>query len=76
VLDRASVQLNTFPSGHVATSVAAALAVTASWPLAGCALGLAAFGITVASVVGKYHYGADALAGIVVACIAFALSRF
>jgi hypothetical protein len=76
VLDRASVQLNTFPSGHVATSVAAALAVTASSPLAGLALGLAAFGITVASVVGKYHYGADALAGIVVACIAFALSRF
>jgi hypothetical protein len=76
ILDRASVQLNTFPSGHVATSIAAALAVASSWPSAGFALGLAALGITVASVVGGYHYGADALVGIVVACIAFGLSRF
>jgi hypothetical protein len=75
VLERASVQLNTFPSGHVATSVAAALAVTACWPAAGLALGFMALAITVASVVGRYHYAADAIAGVVTAFIAFSVSR-
>jgi membrane-associated phospholipid phosphatase len=75
VLNRASVSLNTFPSGHVATSVATALAVAAVDPMAGLAFGLAAAAVTTASVVGRYHYAADAVAGLVVGVATFAASR-
>lgn len=75
ILDRASVQLNTVPSGHAATSVATALAVGATLPYAGGAIGIIAVGIVMASVVGRYHYAADAILGIVIALAAFGLSR-
>jgi membrane-associated phospholipid phosphatase len=75
VLGVASVQLNTFPSGHVAASLATALAVWASLPLAGLALGLLAVAITLGSVFGRYHYAADAVAGVALALIGFAISR-
>jgi hypothetical protein len=74
-LARASVQLNTFPSGHVATSLAAALAVGAVLPAPGVAMGLVASGIAVGSVVGRYHYAADVPAGVAVAVAAWAVSR-
>jgi hypothetical protein len=74
VLDRASVQLNTFPSGHTAASLATALAVGAHLALAGAVLGAIALGIATGSVVGRYHYGVDAIAGAAVAGAAFALS--
>ncbi|HYJ52589.1 MAG TPA: hypothetical protein VEW04_05400 [Allosphingosinicella sp.] len=45
-------------------------------PLAGAALGLLALAIAVGSVVGRYHYAADALAGMALALIGFAISRF
>jgi hypothetical protein len=76
VLGRASVQLNTFPSGHVALAVAIALSVAAAGlPIAGAAFGVIALCITVGSVVGRYHYAADAIAGLLVAVVAFAVSR-
>ena len=75
VLGVASVQLNTFPSGHVAASLATALAVCAQLPSAGLPLGLLALAIAIGSVVGRYHYAADALAGAAFALIGFAMSR-
>lgn len=75
VLGLASVQLNTFPSGHAAASLATALAVGARLPLAGFLLGLLALAIAIGSVVGRYHYAADALAGAALACLAFVMSR-
>jgi len=75
VLGLASIQLNTFPSGHVAASLATALAVWARAPFAGLALGLLALAIAIASVVGRYHYAADALAGAALALLGFVLSR-
>ena len=75
VLGVVSNQLNTFPSGHAAASLATALAVGARLPLAGFALGLLALAIAIGSVVGRYHYAADALAGIALALIAFVMSR-
>jgi membrane-associated phospholipid phosphatase len=75
VLGLASIQLNTFPSGHVAASLATALAVSASLPAAGLALGLLALAIAVGSVVGRYHYAADALAGAALALLGFVMSR-
>jgi membrane-associated phospholipid phosphatase len=76
VLRRGSVRWNTFPSGHVATSLAAALAVGVPLPWTGAALGVLALGIAVAAVVGRYHYGADVVAGVGVGLAAFAVSRF
>jgi hypothetical protein len=71
VLNRASVKWNTFPSGHTGASVATALAVAGDAPLAGAVLGIIAVSIAVGSVVGRYHYAADALAGAFAALVAF-----
>jgi membrane-associated phospholipid phosphatase len=75
VLGVASIQLNTFPSGHVAASLATALAVYARLPSAGLSLGLLALAIALGSVVGRYHYAADALAGVALALLGFVISR-
>jgi membrane-associated phospholipid phosphatase len=74
VLDRSSIHLNTFPSGHTAASLAVALVVGVYSLPAGIVLGVIAFGIAAGSIVGRYHYSADAIAGAVVALAAFALS--
>ena len=69
VLDRASVQWNTFPSGHTAASAATALAVASDVPIAGIVLGVVAASIALGSVVGRYHYAIDAIAGGAVAVV-------
>ena len=71
VLNRASVQWNTFPSGHTAASLATALAVGVHMPFAGVALAVVALSIAAGSVVGRYHYAADAIIGAAVAVLAF-----
>ena len=71
VLNRASVQWNTFPSGHTAASLATALAVGSDIPIAGVVLGIVAVSIAAGSVVGRYHYAADAIVGAAVAVFAF-----
>lgn len=74
VLDRASIQVNTFPSAHASTALATALAVTELLPLAGAAFLVLALSIAVASVIGRYHYLADAVLGILVALAAWSLA--
>jgi membrane-associated phospholipid phosphatase len=74
VLNRASVQWNTFPSGHTAASVATALAVAGDMPLAGLVLGVVAVSIAAGSVVGRYHYAADAVAGALMATVALVMA--
>jgi membrane-associated phospholipid phosphatase len=55
--------VNTFPSGHVAVTIAVAVGVISTLPVTGAILlGLAA-SISVACVVGRYHYAVDVLAG-------------
>jgi hypothetical protein len=76
VLGRASIQLNTFPSGHAAAAVARALAVGVRLPFVGVALGLLALGIAMGSVLGRYHYAADALLGAALGLVGFVMSRF
>jgi hypothetical protein len=71
VLDYGSIQVNTFPSAHVAGSIASALVTGAVMPIAGFAVGIVAASIAVASVVGRYHYAADALLGAAVAFVVF-----
>jgi membrane-associated phospholipid phosphatase len=72
VLRRVSVHINTFPSGHTAGAVAAAAIVGSVLPLSGVVIGVIASSIAVGSVVGRYHYAADAVAGAVVAMAAVA----
>jgi undecaprenyl-diphosphatase len=71
ILRVGSVQVNTFPSGHAAGALATALAVAAVSPAAGWAFGALALGIVAASIVGRYHYMADSIAGLLVAVAAF-----
>jgi hypothetical protein len=71
ILDRASVQANTLPSGHVAGAVAAAVAV---WPvdvMAGASLMLLATLIAIAAAVCRYHYVIDCVTGAAVAIFAW-----
>jgi len=76
VLRHVGVGANTFPSGHVAASLAAALAVGSVSPVGGAVFGVIAVSIAVASVVGRYHYAVDAVIGALMALAAFGLSRF
>ena len=75
VLDRLSVQACVFPSGHAAAVTATALAVRAYRPRLGILFCLAALSVAVATVYGRYHYAADALAGVIVGVVAFVVSR-
>ena len=66
IQQRASIQVNTFPSGHAAGAMATALAAGAVVPALLAPLLLASLAITLGSVVGRYHYMADGLAGLAV----------
>ena len=61
VLRHGSIQVNTFPSAHVASTLATALAVLAQWPAAGIVFLVIAVSIAAAVVLGRYHYALDAL---------------
>jgi membrane-associated phospholipid phosphatase len=73
VMGRMSIYVNTLPSGHAAGSVATALAVWDQVPAAGPWFVLWAILIIVGSVVGRYHYAIDAVAGAAVAIAAWAI---
>ena len=73
VLEKASVQANTLPSGHVAGAVAAALAVGAFDAAVGGGFLMMAGLIAVASIAGRYHYVVDCGAGAAVAALFSAL---
>jgi membrane-associated phospholipid phosphatase len=66
VLGRVSHQLNTFPSGHAAVSVAAALSVLSVSTPGGIVMMVIAVGIALGAVAGRYHYALDVLIGVVI----------
>lgn len=67
LLGTASIHANTFPSGHAAEALAAALlALDAPWPIVAWMF-VNAVAISAGAVLGRYHFGADALAGWAVA---------
>ncbi len=73
VLHNASIQVNTFPSGHAASAWAAALflaTVPGAW---GLLFVVIAACIAAGAVAGRYHYAVDVAAGIAVAVIVFVL---
>jgi membrane-associated phospholipid phosphatase len=68
LLGAASIQVNTFPSGHAAEALAAALLVLdAAPPAVVLAMFTAALAVAAGAVFGRYHYAADAIAGWAVA---------
>ena len=72
-LDRFSHGWNTFPSGHVAVSLAAALSVLPVSRAVGVVFLLIAAGIFVGAVWGRYHYSVDAVLGLLVGLVARAV---
>ena len=72
VLGRVSHHLNTFPSGHVAVTMAAAFAAGAVAPIAGLVLGVFATGVALGAVAGRYHYVIDVMIGVVLGVAASA----
>jgi hypothetical protein len=74
VLGRVSHHLNTFPSGHVAVSIAAAICAAAVAPLAGVVLGIFATGVALGAIAGRYHYIVDVLLGVGLGIVAAASS--
>ena len=67
IVNRASIQVNTIPSGHAAGAFATALAVMSTTPATGLLFLLLALNISIATVVGRYHYLVDTLLGALVA---------
>ena len=60
---RTSIGVNTFPSGHVAGALATALAVSEALPAFRLPMMVGAGLIAVSTVIGRYHYAVDAIAG-------------
>lgn len=74
--ERLTIRANTFPSGHVAGSLAVALAVIPVMPLAGTMLLALAVAVALATVVGRYHFVVDVFAGALLAVAALASARW
>jgi hypothetical protein len=65
-----SIQINTFPSAHVASGGAAALVLLRFAPAAGWCYLLIAGGIAAGAITGRYHYILDVLFGALIAVAA------
>jgi membrane-associated phospholipid phosphatase len=70
----ASVRVNTFPSGHAAEALAAALLVSSTSPAVAGWMFFNAAAISAGAVYGRYHYAADAFAGWLVAWLVWWLA--
>ena len=75
LLDHYSVQACIFPSGHVAAVTAVALAVRRQAPRLGALFLFLAASVALATVYGRYHYTADAVAGALVGIGAYQVSK-
>ena len=73
ILGGAGIHTSVFPSGHVSSACGVGIGLLFAMPERkryGLAMTGLALGIAVATVYGRYHYAVDALAGIVVSCVA------
>ncbi len=76
ILQHGSIHANTFPSAHVAASVATALALFHADPVTAFVFLCIAISIACGAVAGRYHYAADVLLGGSFAAGYFVLLRF
>jgi len=74
MVEHLTIRANTFPSGHAAGSLAVALAVIAAAPAAGAILVALALSISLACVVGRYHYVLDIWTGLALAIAIWAFA--
>ncbi len=75
VMHVVSHELNTFPSGHASASLAVALALIPTSGALAAAFGGLALAISAASVLGRYHFVLDVLAGMALGVVAWAAMR-
>jgi membrane-associated phospholipid phosphatase len=73
ILKYGSIQAISFPSAHVASAVAISFVLLRFVPIAGAIFLVLAFWISVAAVVGRYHYTADVVLGAAVTLIVIAV---
>jgi membrane-associated phospholipid phosphatase len=73
LLGATSIHVNTFPSGHAAEAMAAALLVTGAPAPVTIAMFALALAICAGAVLGRYHYAADIFAGWIVAVVVWSL---
>jgi membrane-associated phospholipid phosphatase len=73
LVNRASIQVNTLPSGHAAGAFATAFAVMSITPAAGIAFLFLALSISTATVLGRYHYVVDTVLGALVAIVVWCI---
>jgi hypothetical protein len=69
LLGATSIHANTFPSGHTAEAIAAALLVLGAPVPVVCVMFSSALAISAGAVLGRYHYALDAVAGWLVAVV-------
>jgi len=67
LLGAASIRVNTFPSGHAAEALSAALLVSNAPSAVVAWMLFNAFAVSMGAVLGRYHYAADAFTGWLVA---------
>lgn len=70
---RVTTELNTFPSAHVTSTLGGSLLVFRLVPSVGWAFVLISIGIALGAVLGRYHYAADVLLGVVLAVGVYAV---
>jgi hypothetical protein len=75
ILGAGGVHVNTFPSGHAAEALVAALLASGAPALVVAGLFVFALSVSAGAVLGRYHYAADALAGWAVALIVYCSFR-
>jgi membrane-associated phospholipid phosphatase len=75
MVERFTIHANTFPSGHVAGSLAVAFALLGPLPWLAAAAFVLAISIAVATVVGRYHYMIDGVAGAALAGAVWTIVR-
>jgi membrane-associated phospholipid phosphatase len=68
-VENATIRVNTFPSGHVAVSLAIAAALVDRMPVTGAILFALAASVSLGAVVGRYHYVIDILTGAILAAV-------
>ena len=73
LLGHVGTRANTVPSGHVASSLAIALVFLTVMPSVGVVLLFVAASIAAATVVLRYHYATDAVLGVALAVLSFAV---
>jgi membrane-associated phospholipid phosphatase len=74
VLEAGSAQGSAFPSSHVGVSVAQTLVVWRYLPRLAPVFALATLGLALGAIYGGFHYAIDAMAGVALGALAFALA--